>query len=177
MCGRFRKMLQREGEKTAISEKFYCVVIQAVLLFGVENWVLLATMTQRLEEVHIGLLRHVTKLKERRLKDDSWQKVAADRVIQGAGTKPLHTYLYRRQEIVAEWVTLQPIFEVCVRQTGYKGGENLWEPWWRQAAAEKQLKVTLEEISATARERWQRKFSRRDGGEGGEYGDVTDRNG
>ena len=36
-----------------------------------------------------------------------------------------------------------------------KGG-RLQEPWWRQASADKQLRFTLEEISAEARERWQR---------------------
>ena len=48
---------------------------------------------------------------------------------------------------------LQPIFGVCARETGYEGGGRLREPWWQQAAAEKQMRDTVEEILAAARER------------------------
>ena len=44
---------------------------------------------------------------------------------------------YRRQAAVTEWVDLRPIFEVCVKETGYKGGGRLREPWGRQETAEK----------------------------------------
>ena len=61
------------------------------------------------------------------LKDGLGRKVAEDRVLKGAGTLPLHTYLDRRKAKVAEWVALRPIFEVCVKETGYEGGGKLWE--------------------------------------------------
>ena len=92
--------------------------MQAMLLFGAETRVLLATMAQRLEGVHVGFLRQVKKLKTKSLKDGSWCKEAVDRVLQGAGKQPLRTYLYRRQATVVKWVDLQPIFEVCERETG-----------------------------------------------------------
>ena len=38
------------------------------------------------------------------------------------GTKPLWEYIDKRQAKVLEWVALWPIFEVCVNETGYKGG-------------------------------------------------------
>ena len=43
------------------------------------------------------------------------------KVLQGARTQPLQTYVDRRQTTVAEWVNLRPIFDVCVRETGYEG--------------------------------------------------------
>ena len=66
--GRLGKMLQREGVELDVSEKFDGSVIQVALLFGAEMWVLLETMVQRLEGVHVGLLIQVTKLKEKRLR-------------------------------------------------------------------------------------------------------------
>ena len=86
---RHRNMLQREGAEPAVLEKCYRAVIQAVLLFGAETWVLLLPMAQRLEGVHVGLLRQVNKLKEKSLNDGLWRKVAIDKVLQGAGTQPL----------------------------------------------------------------------------------------
>ena len=145
--GHLGKMLQREGENPEVSTKFYRAVIKALLLlFGVETWVLPVPMARRLEVVHVGFPRQVNKLKAKSLKYDTWRNVSVDRMLQGAGTQPLHTYLDRRQATVAEWVALQTIFEVFARETGYEGGGNLWEPRRRQAAAEKQLMVTLKEI-------------------------------
>ena len=49
---------------------------------------------------------------------------------------------------LADWVALRPIFEVYAKETGYKGGGKLREPWWRQVAAEQQMEATLKNISA-----------------------------
>ena len=38
------KFMRRKGADTFISEKLYCTVVQAVLLFGMETWVLSAKM-------------------------------------------------------------------------------------------------------------------------------------
>ena len=89
---------------------------------------LLEPMEQMLEGVHVGLLIKVTKLKGKSSKGGLWWKVAADKVLQGAGKQLLHTYLDRRQAKVAEWVALRPIFEVCARETGYEEGGKLMEP-------------------------------------------------
>ena len=72
---------------------------------------------------------------------------------------------------MAEWVALWPIFRVCARETRYERGEKLWDSWWRQAAAEKHLKVKLEDISATARERLQWESGRCGKGERGKDGE------
>ena len=136
-----------------------------------------APMAKKLEGVHMGFLRQVTRLKAKRLKDGSWQKVASDRVLQGAGTQPLQTYIGRRQATVAEWVALRPIFEVYAKETGYEGGGRLREPWWRQTAAEKQLRATLEDILVAAMERRRQEPSRRGGGEGVEEESDSESNG
>ena len=112
-------MIHKEVAEPSISAKFYRAVIQAVLLFGSETWVLFSPMTQRLEGVHVGFLRHVTKFKAKRLRYGSWQKVAANKVLQGSRTQPLQIYLGRRHATAVEWVALRPIFDVCARETGY----------------------------------------------------------
>ena len=62
-------------------------------------------MTEKLEGAHVGFLRQVKRMKAKRQKE-SWRKVASVRVLQGAGTQPLQTYIDRRQATVAEWVDL-----------------------------------------------------------------------
>ena len=58
--GRLGKLLQREGMEPEVLEKLYHTVVQAVLLFGVETWVLLAPMMKSLEEENVSFLRQVT---------------------------------------------------------------------------------------------------------------------
>ena len=82
-------MLKQEGAYRIISEKFYRVVVQVVLLFGSETWVLSAAILNKLEGVNVDFLRQVTGIKAQRLGDETWTKEGPDRVHQAAGTKPL----------------------------------------------------------------------------------------
>ena len=40
--------MKREGVDLFVLEKLYCVVVQVVLIFGVDNWVPLAAMLKNL---------------------------------------------------------------------------------------------------------------------------------
>ena len=79
-------MLRRDGAETEVLANFYHAVVQAVLLFGVETWLLSAPMMQRLEGAHVGLMREVTRKKAKRLRDRSWRQVTAKIILQGVGT-------------------------------------------------------------------------------------------
>ena len=69
------------------------------------------------------------KKKAKRLRYGSWRRVMENIVLQGAGTKPIQTYVDRRQATVSEWVALRNIFDDFARETGYEGGERLRVPW------------------------------------------------
>ena len=97
----------------------------------------MAKMAKTLVGLHVVLLRQVTGMKAKSKKDDSWRKAASDSVLQKKGTQPLQTYIDSRQTTVADWVDLRPIFEVCAKETVYKGGGRHQEPWCQQAAAGK----------------------------------------
>ena len=62
-------MLRKEGANLIISEKFYQSVVQEVLLFGSETWMLTAAIMKRLKGVHVKFLRQVTGKKAQRLGD------------------------------------------------------------------------------------------------------------
>ena len=73
-----------------------------------------------------------------------------------------------RQAAVTEWMDLRSILKVCTKETGYQGRGRDRELWWRQTAANKQLRATLEDILAAARERQIQEPGRHDRGKGGE---------
>ena len=61
-------------------------------------------------------------------------------------------------------MALRKIFKVCAKETGYEGGDRFCKQWWRQTAAELQLKITIKEILEAAWE--QRRWGSIRGGEG-----------
>ena len=62
-------------------------------------------------------------------------------------------------------MAIWPIFDVCAREIGYKGGGRLRVLYWSQKAAEKQLRVTVEAILVAARVRRRQESGRHYGSE------------
>ena len=57
---RLGKILLREGAYQLASAMFYKEVVQEVLLFVSEIWVVLTSMSKTLDGVYVGLLKQVT---------------------------------------------------------------------------------------------------------------------
>ena len=69
--------------------------------------------------VNVGLLRWITGKTAVQQEDMTWGQVAADKVLEKAGTHSLGTYIERRQATVVEWMASRSILEICDRDTGY----------------------------------------------------------
>ena len=54
--GRLGTLLQREGEDPKVSESFYRAMVQALILYGLETWVLSALMAKMIEGMHTEFL-------------------------------------------------------------------------------------------------------------------------
>ena len=107
------KLLQREGEEPRALAIFYRVVVQAILLYGSEAWILLLKMERNVEWIHTGLLCQITG--KRQIRDGTWETPGAEGVWEAAGTLSARTYIGIRQATVAQWVALCTLFEVCAR--------------------------------------------------------------
>ena len=114
-------MMQREGEYIKVLEMFYRTEFQAVLLFGLKSWVLLAAMDKRVKGAHTGLLRQILGKREWRNTDGTWVTPAAGEVHEAAGMQSMATYIGRRKGKVAQLVALRPIFKFCAIEKGYEG--------------------------------------------------------
>ena len=85
----------------------------------------MAEILQKIGGLHMGFLWQVTGMKSLMLGGKTWKKYGSDRLLKAAGTKPLREYINNRQDMVAEWVALRQIFEVCAKETGYEVGGRL----------------------------------------------------
>ena len=84
-------------------------MVESVLLFGAETWVLSEEMSRKLEGVHVDFLWQITTQRAEKQKGGTWRQVAAETFLDKARTHPLGTYIYRSQATVAEWVASLPI--------------------------------------------------------------------
>ena len=96
----------REGADTQISEMFYRAVVQAVLIFGSESWVLSAYMETVVEGTHKWFLRHIIGKQMRWNPDGTWVIPEAEVVLESVGMQSTATYISRRQGSVSQWVVL-----------------------------------------------------------------------
>ena len=64
--GRLSRILSREGADKRVSGNLFKAVVQAVILFGAETWVLTPRIEQSLESFLHGAARQITGRKPRR---------------------------------------------------------------------------------------------------------------
>ena len=72
-----------------MSAMFYWAVVQEVLLFAVDTWVLSKVMYRNLEGVHMRFLRQTTGQKAKWQRDGNWRSEAAEKILKEAGTQYL----------------------------------------------------------------------------------------
>ena len=117
-----------------MSESFYRAVVQEIILYGTETWVLLASMKNRIEGTHTEFLQYITGKRAKQLEDGTWETPGAEGIREATGTLSERTYIERQQETVAQWMALRPLFKVFTKETGYEGGGRRRKVWWRQEA-------------------------------------------
>ena len=70
--GRMQRILSREGANKQVSGNFFKAVVQQVLLFGAETWVVSPRMEQVLNSFIHGSARRITGRQPRRGWDIKW---------------------------------------------------------------------------------------------------------
>ena len=128
-----------------MSDLFYRAVIQEILLFVSESWVMLEAMTRTVERNHVGLLHNIMGKRVIQKDDGSWEIPAAEEVLGATGIQSESICIGQRQVTVSQWVYLPPLLEVCVQKTGYGGGGMKRRTQQRHGATGEALRTTLEE--------------------------------
>ena len=67
--GRLGTLIQLEGAYPKVMESFYRAVVQAIILYGSETWVILASMEKKIEGTHTEFLKIIMVKRSKRLGD------------------------------------------------------------------------------------------------------------
>jgi len=128
---RVGQVLRAENVPPRIAAKFYKAVVQAVLLYGSETWVLSTAALSSLEGFHIrAAYQMAVKHKPRRGPGHGWIFPKSKDVLEECGMSTLEEYITVRQQTIAVYVATRPIINKC-RQGERKRGAVLHR-WWSE---------------------------------------------
>ena len=128
--GRVGKVLSSQGAEPRVMGYFYKAIVQSVLLYGSESWVISIHQKQQLNSFHNRVARYITGRHIRELDDGSYYCPPTSEVLEAAGLYPLETYIERRRQTVTAQVTTRPIYERCTSSKPFHSGARRRKVWW-----------------------------------------------
>ena len=99
--GRLQGILRREGATPRISGTFFKAVVQQVLLFGAETWVVTPNMERALSRFFHGATRRLTGRQAWREKDRYCYYPSLEGAMREVGLTDIMTSILNRQNTVA----------------------------------------------------------------------------
>ena len=129
--GRLSRILIREGAEMRVSGNFFKAVVQAVLLFLAEMWVLTPMIERALESFMHGAAHRIMGNQPRIGGGGKWTYPPLKEAMLGAGFEGIRKAVTRRQNTDVQYITTQPILDLCERAT-HRVGARVYQRWWNQ---------------------------------------------
>ena len=127
--GQVARILSREGATSGTMAYFYKAVVQAVLLYGSESWVLTQKMWKAVESFHSSCARYIVGEHIRQRPDGEWILPPTARILEKCKLRTVREYIARRKETVSDFMKSRPIYETCIKSTPSAGNVNQ-KVWW-----------------------------------------------
>ena len=113
---RVGQVLRAENVPPRVAAKFYKAVVQAVLLYGSETWVLSTTALASLEGFHIrAAYRMVVRHKPRRGPGNRWIYLKLKDMLEECGMSTLEEYITVCWQMIPVYMATRPVLIECRR--------------------------------------------------------------
>ena len=126
-----QRILIREGETKRVSGNFFKAVVQKVLLFGAETWVVSPRMERALSSFIHGAARRVIGRHPRRGWDGKLFYLSLVGAMKESGFTDVKTSINRRQNTAAHYIATRPLLDLY-RGATQRGGARVTRRWWDQ---------------------------------------------
>ena len=111
--GRLQGILSREGATKRVLGNFFKAVVQQVLLFGAETWVVSTRLERALSAFIHGAARRIIERQPRRGRDGKWFYPLLEGAMKEAGLTDVRTSINRRQNTIAQFIATLPLLDLC----------------------------------------------------------------
>ena len=135
---RLSKVLKRRDANPMIMGTFYKAVIEAVLLYGSESWVLSENNLKKLRSFHNKCARHMVGYHIQQIDNNNWIHPPTKDVLEKCGLKPIEYYISNRRCTLREYIFKEnrKIYFDCLNSKPIQTNINQLT-WW----GENQTKV------------------------------------
>ena len=127
--GRISPVLKSDGVSPRCMGRFYLTIVQAVLLYSSESWVISRRLQRRLDTFHHRCARHMAHQHIRQRPDGTWQHPSSIEVLNTCGLFPISTYVDRRKSRILHRYA-KPHSEVYARCLLLPSTSNRRTLWW-----------------------------------------------
>ena len=93
---RLYRILGREGVDPRISGNFYKAIVQAILLFCLDTWVMKPRIGRTLGRSHHRVVRHTAGINTKRYTTRRWEYQPPNAAILTVGLDKVDTYVFRQ---------------------------------------------------------------------------------
>ena len=104
-------------------------LVQAVLLFGSDTWVLNPRLEKALSGFHHQAARRMAGMGPKRQPDGTWVYPPIGAALAMVGLGEIGVYIVRRQNTVAQYIATRPIMDLCLTAER-KPVMRLSRRWW-----------------------------------------------
>ena len=122
-------ILSREGATPWVSGSFFKAVIQAVLLFGEETWVVTPQMGTALGGVQTQVVRLLTGQLPWRARNRTWKYTSEAAAMEAEVFMTIEEYVRRRHYTVAHYIATRSLLDLCEGQERAPGARFRMR-WW-----------------------------------------------
>ena len=98
------KILKTEGMNPKIMSKFYLTIVQAVLLYGSDSWVVKKRDHDALRSFHRRAVRYMTGQHIRKLGENQWNYPAHELLLKKCGLLEIDIYIARRRGTLRKYL-------------------------------------------------------------------------
>jgi len=127
---RISRLMRTEHVEKKAAGMFYKAIVQSVLLYCCETWVIDERMLQTLSAFHHRVSRHITKCHPT-LRDGIWHYPAVDSTLDAAGLYHLSHCIQVRRDSIAAHISTRPIYQQCITAQPASGAPSRLQ-WWTQ---------------------------------------------
>ena len=127
--GRIGRILSKKGANAKIMGIFYKTIVQSILLYGSETWVISKQMLRMLRSFHRRCARFITGKHIWQDKEGNWHHPSSKEVLEMAGLKEIEIYIEQRKSTLMKYANERPIYKICKMSNPIASNVNQLV-WW-----------------------------------------------